>query len=97
MNHEDVLAVSKQMITDYLIKNGIEKPEELGINLVEMSTNTTTIKCWFGINKSDDEMFEIIIDLVKNKGYLNVYKVEYEKSLEFDLTINNKKENEENE
>lgn len=89
INNEQFKSAAFDMIKQFLTKKGIET-ENLGINAIDESTIGDLKKGIFNSNKTEQYLFEVVLDLINNKASLTVLSVE--DVMTFNITINEKKD-----
>lgn len=89
VNNEQFKSAAFNMVKHYLTKKGIET-ENLEINAIDESTIGDLKKGIFNSNKTEQYLFEVVLDLINNKASLTVLLIE--DIISFDVTINEKQE-----
>ncbi len=89
VNNEQFKNAAFDMIKHFLTKKEIET-ENLEISVIDESAIGELKKGLFASNKTEQYLFEAILDLINNKASLTVFLIE--DMLSFDITVNEKKD-----
>lgn len=92
INSEQFLQLANEMIKNYFSQKELDATD-LKLSLIDTSTIINVKKGLFVTNKSQELLFEIVVDLTNKKSYLTAFKVDGNQT--FDININEPQKQEE--